>query len=298
MSGPDTLGSTMRRFDGRAVILTGAASGIGAATARRFAAEGAILAVCDLDEQRLTTVVEEIAGSVALSRSVDVADAAALEGFVADAVDALGRLDVLVNNAGIGCFGHVDEITPDDWRRTMAVDLDAVFIASRAVLPHLRETTGCIVNTASISGLFADPGLVAYNVAKAGVVNLTRNMAVDHAAEGIRINCICPGGADTPMVRNHTRDEGIMDEYAKLVPMQRLGTADEMAAAIAFLASGDASFINGHALVVDGGTTAQTGQPNFDRLYRQRGWADAIIARRDRSSAQTGVGRDPSSSGG
>lgn len=274
----EPLGS-MRRFASKVVAITGAASGIGAAAAARFAAEGARLALCDLAGDRL----QAVAATLGLSdtdlflRAVDVSDSAALEAFVRDTVNTLGSLDVLVNNAGIGSFGHVDEITPEQWRHTMAVDLDSVFFASRAALPALRATRGCIVNTASISGAFGDPGLVAYNVAKAGVINLTRNMAVDHAHEGIRVNCICPGGVATNMLKAHTRDAAIMSEYERLVPMGRVGTADEMAAGIAFLASADAAYITGHALTIDGGVTAQTGQPNFDRIYRERGWDKKML---------------------
>jgi len=266
------------RFQDRVVAITGAASGIGAAAAARFHAEGARLALCDLDKDRLRASSEQHAGDdrVLLSR-VDVADGDAVTAWVHEAATTFGDLDVLVNNAGIGSFGHVDEITPEAWRQTFAVDLDAVFFASRTALPYLRQRGGCIVNTASISGLFGDPGLVAYNVAKAGVVNLTRNMAVDHASDGIRVNCICPGGVATPMLRSHTRDEKIMAEYAALVPMGRVGTPEEMAAGIAFLASDDASYITGTALTIDGGVTAQTGQPNFDRLYRERGWDKTIL---------------------
>lgn len=270
-----------RRFVGKVVAITGAASGIGEAAARRFASEGAALALCDLDVGTLTAAVEQagLSAAAALLRAVDVSDADAFQRFIDDTAARFGRLDVLVNNAGIGCFGHVDEITTEQWRRTMAVDLDAVFFGSRAALPHLRQVGGAIVNTASISGLFADPGLAAYNVAKAGVVNLTRNMAVDHAAEGIRVNCICPGGVGTAMLKSHLRDPGIMDEYERLVPMGRVGTADEMAAGIAFLASSDASYITGTTLTIDGGVTAQTGQPNFDRIYRERGWDQKILRR-------------------
>jgi meso-butanediol dehydrogenase/(S,S)-butanediol dehydrogenase/diacetyl reductase len=260
------------RFQGRVVAITGAASGIGAAAAARFRSEGALLAVCDLDEDRLLASSGDLSSDQMFVRRVDVADGNAVTDWVNEAAAAFGRLDVLVNNAGIGCFGHVDEITPEAWRRTLAVDLDAVFFASRAALPHLRKTRGCIVNTASISGSFGDPGLVAYNVAKAGVVNLTRNMAVDHASDGLRVNCISPGGVATHMIKAHTRDEKIMAQYAELVPMGRVGTPEEMAAGIAFLASDDASYITGISLTIDGGVTAQTGQPNFDRLYRERGW--------------------------
>ncbi len=210
---------------------------------------------------------------------MDVSDGEAVEAFVRDTAEALGGLDILVNNAGIGCFGHIDEISPAQWRKTLAVDLDAVFFGSRAALPYLRTSKGCIVNTASISGVFGDPGLVAYNVAKAGVINLTRNMAVDHGRDGIRVNCICPGGVGTAMLKAHMRDDAIMQEYARLVPLGRIGTAEEMAAGIAFLASADAAYITGHALTIDGGVTAQTGQPNFDRLYRERGWDKKMLGR-------------------
>jgi meso-butanediol dehydrogenase/(S,S)-butanediol dehydrogenase/diacetyl reductase len=267
---------TARRFQGRVVAISGAAAGIGAATAERFAAEGAGLALCDLADDGLAATAAG-SGVEVFARAVDVADGEAYARFVDDAADHFGRLDVLVNNAGVGCFGHVDEITPAAWRRTLAIDLDAVFFGSRAALPHLRAAGGCIVNTASISGLFADPGLVAYNVAKAGVVNLTRTMAVDHASEGVRVNCVCPGGVGTPMLKAHTRDAAIMEEYARLVPMGRVARPDEIAAVIAFLASADAGYITGQALVVDGGVTAQTGQPNFDRLYRERGWDQKIL---------------------
>ncbi|MET0379390.1 MAG: SDR family oxidoreductase [Spongiibacteraceae bacterium] len=276
----EPLGS-MRRFENKVVLITGAASGIGAAAAQRFAAEGARLALCDLREPALRGFADTLNLPVdkLFLRAVDVADGDAVMAFVDASAQHFGQLDVLVNNAGIGCFGHVDEITPEAWRKTMAVDLDAVFFGSRAALPHLRKTQGNIVNTASISGLLGDPGLVAYNVAKAGVVNLTRNMAVDHGSEGIRVNCICPGGVATRMLKAHTADDDIMHHYEMLTPLGHLGEAEDMAAGIAFLASKDASYITGIALVIDGGTTAQTGQPNFDRLYRSRGWDKDILGK-------------------
>lgn len=268
------------RFAGRVVLVTGAGSGIGAAMARRFAAEGARMAVCDLDGDALTRLRADLDADTWLADTVDVADPGAMQGFVDGVVDAFGQLDVLVNNAGVGCFGHIDEVTPEAWQNTFAVNVDGVFHGCRAALDHLRASRGCIVTTASISGLAADPGLVAYNAAKAAVVNITRTLAVDHAADGIRANCVCPGGVATPMVAAHTRDDGIMDEYARTVPLARLGTPEEIAAAAAFLASDDASYITGITLVVDGGVTATTGQPNFDRLYRERGWDRKIL--RDR----------------
>lgn len=270
------------RFNGRTAIITGAASGIGAATARRLAAEGASLALCDIRFEALEALADEVAGCAGgrpQVRGVDVSDGDALEAFVRDAANRFGRLDIMVNNAGIGCFGHVDELSSAQWRRTMAIDLDSVFFGSRAALPFLRLTGGCIVSTASVSGMAGDHGLAAYTAAKAGVINLTRTMALDHAPEGIRVNCVCPGGTDTAMMRAHTRDAEIMRETIAVVPMRRLGTSAEIAAGIAFLASSDASYITGHALVVDGGVTAQTGQPDFDRLYRERGWHTKMLRR-------------------
>lgn len=269
----EPLGS-MQRFAGKVVLISGAASGIGAATAQRFAAEGASLALCDLREEPLRAFAATL--GLASDRlelgAFDVADCDELTAFIDHAAARFGRLDVLVNNAGIGAFGHADEVRPKLWRKVMAVNVDAVFFAVRAALPHLRKTGGCVVNTASISGLFADPGLLAYNTSKAAVINMTRNLAVDHAADGVRFNCICPGGVATPMVQAHMDDAAFMEEYVRTVPMARLGLPEEMAAAIAFLASSDASYITGTTLTIDGGVTASTGQPNFDRLYRERGW--------------------------
>src|SRR5215216_6130412 len=178
----EPLGS-MRRFAGKIALVTGAASGIGRATALRFAAEGARLALCDLNGEALQAVAAEtkVAEQDLFLRTVDVGDGDAVEAFVRDAATALGGLDILVNNAGMASFGHIDEITPEHWRRVFAVDVDSIFFASRAALPFLRESKGCIVNTASISGQLGDPGLAAYCAAKGSVINLTRQLAVDHA---------------------------------------------------------------------------------------------------------------------
>jgi meso-butanediol dehydrogenase/(S,S)-butanediol dehydrogenase/diacetyl reductase len=274
----EPLGS-MHRFTGKVALVTGAASGIGRATALRFAAEGARLALCDLNDEALQAVAAEtgLADEDLFLRAVDVGEGEAVEAFVRDAATALGGLDILVNNAGMGSFGHIDEITPAQWRRVFAVDVDSIFFASRAALPFLRESKGCIVNTASISGQFADPGLTAYCAAKGSVINLTRQLAVDHAPDQIRVNCISPGGVSSPMLRGHMKDEAFMTEYTRSIPLGRIGTPEEIASGITFLASADASYITGFDLTVDGGVTAQTGQPHFDRLYRERGWDKKIL---------------------
>ncbi len=265
----EPLGS-MRRFEGKVALVSGAASGIGAAVVERLLAEGASVAGCDLNAAALETTFAGFNAPAdrVLTRAFDVRDTEALTTFIDDAAADFGALDILVNNAGMGCFGRAEELSSKVWDKVMAVNLGAVFQASRAALPHLRVSKGCIVNTASISGLFADPGLLAYNVSKAGVVNLTRNMAVDHAREGIRVNCVCPGPVATPMLTPLLQNPAVVEQYADLIPLQRVGTAEEMAAAILFLASRDAAFMTGVAMVVDGGVTCQTGQPNFDRMMR------------------------------
>jgi len=261
---------THQRFAGRVVIITGAASGIGEATAWRFGREGASLSLVDLDGDRLAVLTASLAtdGIEALGTRSDVAEATQVNTMIEATVARFGQLDVLVNNAGVSQFGHVTELSDEQWHRVMAVDIDSVFYGARAALPHLIRTGGCMVNTCSISGLLGDYGLVAYNTAKGAVANLTRNLAIDHAADGVRVNAVCPGGVVTPMLNQFL--ERFHDEYEALVPMQRPGRPDEIAAAIAFLASDDASYITGHNLVVDGGVTAATGQPNFNRLIRSR----------------------------
>jgi meso-butanediol dehydrogenase/(S,S)-butanediol dehydrogenase/diacetyl reductase len=256
------------RFSDRTVIITGAGSGIGAAAARRFGGEGARLVLADVETDRLKIVADELraADAEVELRVVDVSSEAEVDRLIAFAVDQFGALDVLVNNAGISQFGHVTELTTEQWRRVMSVDLDSVFFGARAALPHLVKTGGNIVNTCSISGLYGDYGLAAYATAKGAVANLTRNLAIDHATQGVRVNSVCPGGVATPMLAPVVKR--FASEYAELVPLGRPAQPEEIASAIAFLASDDASYITGHNLVVDGGVTAATGQPNFNRLFR------------------------------
>jgi meso-butanediol dehydrogenase/(S,S)-butanediol dehydrogenase/diacetyl reductase len=262
----------VQRFEGKVALVTGGASGIGAAAARRLRGEGARVALGDLNESAGTALAKELAGSDggASFHAVDVADLGSVERMVEAVVGRFGRLDVLVNNAGIGSFGESPDLDPDQWHRVIAVDLHSVFYGCRAAIPHLRRAGGgAIVNTASISGLGGDYGLAAYNAAKGAVVNYTRTLAIDHAKDGIRTNAVCPGPIDTPLASALTTNETIAAEYARLIPMGRVGRADEVAAAIAFLASEDASYVNGVCLEVDGGLLAHTGQPNFSELIRR-----------------------------
>jgi meso-butanediol dehydrogenase/(S,S)-butanediol dehydrogenase/diacetyl reductase len=260
-----TIGMSTR-FAGKVVLITGAGSGIGAATARRFAAEGARLMLGDVNAASGAAVREEIGGAAAFRR-VDVRRMEEVEALTQAAIDEFGRLDVVVNNAGIGTYGRTPDLDPDLWRAILEVDLFSIFYGCRAAIPRLRANGGgAIVNTASISGLAGDYGLGAYNAAKGGVVNYTRTLAIDHARDGIRVNAVCPGPIDTPLAGPLLADPALVAEYNRLIPMGRVGRPEEIAAAIAFLASGDAAYVTGAMLVVDGGLLAATGQPNFSRF--------------------------------
>lgn len=252
------------RLEGRVAVVTGGASGIGAATARRLAAEGARVQLGDINEAGGKALANEIGGAF---RATDVAKLDEVEALMQAAADRFGRLDIIFNNAGVGAFGKTPDLDPAAWHNVIDVDLHSVFYGCRAGIPHLRHSGGgVIINNASISGLGADYGLAAYNAAKGAVVNYTRAVAIDHARENIRVNAVCPGPIDTPLVGPLKEHPVIAAEYAKLVPLGRLGRPEEIAAVVAFLASDDASYMTGTVVVIDGGITAATGQPNFTRI--------------------------------
>jgi len=248
------------RFADKVALITGGGSGIGAATARLLAREGAKVVVVDLAADDARAVAGETGG---IAVEADVARRADVERAVAAAVSAHERIDILFNNAGIGCVGRTPDLDPAEWERVIAIDLNAVFYACRAAIPHMPRPGGAIVNTASISGLAADYGFTAYNAAKAAVINYTRCLAIDHAREGIRANALCPGLIATPLTAGAKALPGLEQAWNATIPLGRAGTPEEMAEVVAFLASGAASYVTGAVIVADGGQTAWTGQPNL-----------------------------------
>jgi meso-butanediol dehydrogenase/(S,S)-butanediol dehydrogenase/diacetyl reductase len=264
------------RFTGKVVVVTGAGGpGTGGAAARRFAAEGAKVVASDIDEGGLAELKDSAlpgdSGEIVTVRT-DVTDSADVHALVDFAVATFGKLDVMINHAigmpRIAAYTDplarplVPEMDPEIWRQAVAGVLHSVFYGCHAAIPHLVKTRGCIVNTASISGMGGDYGMASYDTAKAGVINMTRALAVDHGDDGIRVNCVSPGAIAYPSLNRFAAFE---KPYLDRVPLRRFAAPDDIAAAMAFLASDDASYITGHNLVVDGGITCASGQYPFIR---------------------------------
>lgn len=254
-----------RRFVGKGVIVTGGASGIGKATAERFLSEGANVAIIDSSPKNGERAIKELRakGYKPLLLIGDVTKSADVKKMVRRAKDALGTIDVLFNNAGILVEGTVEEVSEEDWDRIMAVNVKGAFLMAKEVVPiMLRQKKGVIVNNASCSGLVGDRNAIAYNTSKGAVVLMTKCLALDYAKKNIRVNCVCPGEIDTPMFRQEARARKLpVEEYRKELceyhPIGRLGEPEEVANAVAFLASEEAGFIIGAAFSVDGGYTCQ-----------------------------------------
>lgn len=250
----------MQRLVGKRTLVTGAASGIGRATAIRFASEGARVLCADMNEAGCAETVEmiraECGAEHALAQSLNVADPASCEAAVAAAVDAFGGLDVLANIAGILRNGQTESFATELWEQMVSVNLGGVFYMTRAALPALFESVGAIVNLASVAGLQGVPYGAAYSATKAGVIGLTRAVAAETSRRGLRVNAICPGGIETPMTTSGFKVEGEVDPklFAKLAPMmKRIGQPEEIAALAAYLASDEASYMTGSAIPIDGG---------------------------------------------
>jgi NAD(P)-dependent dehydrogenase (short-subunit alcohol dehydrogenase family) len=248
------------RFDKKVVLVTGAASGIGKATAMRFAAEGATVACVDVNEIGAQATAIEIHGAEQTARSYhcDVTDSAAVDRLVSQVVDDLGRLDICCNIAGIGKFARSEEQPVEEFRRILEVNLVGTFAVSRACLPHLLAAGGCIVNISSSAGIFGQPYNAAYCASKGGISMMTRAMAVEFNTRGVRVNAVAPAGIDTPITKDFAFVEGSHPrEYRKMMPPTgKMAQPGEVAALIAFLASDEASYITGVVVPIDMGVTA------------------------------------------
>jgi meso-butanediol dehydrogenase / (S,S)-butanediol dehydrogenase / diacetyl reductase len=247
------------RLEGRCALVTGAASGIGRATAHRLAGEGAHVVAVDVNAEllsELSTESEERTGSITTLVG-DVGSEDGVRAMVAEAVDRLGRLDVVVNVAGVLTFGHTHEITMGDWNRLIAINLTGTFLVCREAIPHLLSTRGNIVNLASTAAHKGQPWATAYVASKGGVLALTRALAVEYAAQGLRANSISPGAIDTPITQAFHLPEGAdIKLLGRVTPLGPFGTPEGIAAAIAFVASDEASHMNGADILIDGATLA------------------------------------------
>ncbi len=255
------------RFDGRVAVITGGASGIGEATVRLLARDGARIVIADRDEKRGEALAAELGGDCAIFVKCDVGVRAEIEGVIARTIAQFGQIDILFNNAGVSCYGNALELDPDQWDSTIAIDLSAVFYACHAALPHMvKRGKGAIISTSSTAGLRGDLRLAAYNAAKAGVINFMRSIAVDHARDGIRANTLVPGLIATPLTAVIDDFPGMADAWYDLIPEGRFGKPEELAEVVAFLASDAASYVNGAMIAVDGGLSASNGTPDIAKF--------------------------------
>ncbi|MCS0028638.1 SDR family oxidoreductase [Vibrio alginolyticus] len=251
----------MRGLKNKVALVTGSANGIGLAIAKRLYEEGANVALADWNEEQLANAVESFDKQRVSAHSIDVSDPDKVAALISDVVTRFGKLDILVNNAGVHVPGSVIEGSVEDWKKISGVNIDGVVYCAKFALPELLKTKGCMVNTASVSGLGGDWGAAFYCASKGAVVNLTRAMALDHGAEGVRINAVCPSLVKTNMTNGWPQE--IRDKFNERIALGRAADPEEIASVVTFLASDDASFINGVNLPVDGGATASDGQPKI-----------------------------------
>lgn len=246
----------MSRFEGKVALVTGAASGMGKASALRLAQEGAKVVLGDVNEEGLQQTAADIdaAGGVAKAVTFNAMEEDSCKALVAAAVDTFGQLDVVVNAAGIGGFYRLDELTPEVFNRFMSINLNSVVTICREAMPHLQTTKGNIVNFASLNAKTMTAYQTAYCASKAAVAAITKCMAQEFEEHGVRANVICPGGIETPMVSQMRFPEGMNRRLLmNLQPLSRKGEPEEVAALVAFLASSEASYISGEDIFIDGG---------------------------------------------
>jgi NAD(P)-dependent dehydrogenase (short-subunit alcohol dehydrogenase family) len=259
----------MGKLEKKVAVITGAASGIGRATAIKFAGEGAAVVIADMNREGGEAAVRDCKenGGSAVFQLADVSSEGDIKGAVARAVKEFGRLDVIYNNAGLGgAVGPLEKTSAENWDRTFSILLRAVFLGIKHAVPEMRKTGGgSIVSTASIAGIRGAAGLHAYCAAKAGVISLTRSAAIELAKDKIRVNCICPGLIATPLTYNRLPggEQTATQLFAAFQPWPRAGRPEDIAAMALFLASDDSEFVSGQAMVVDGAVTSGMGAGNM-----------------------------------
>lgn len=250
-----------KRFSGKSVLVTGAGSGIGRATALAFAAEGARLVVCDVNDQggQATARAAQELGAEAVYVRADVSKSTDCAVMVEQTLARYGRLDIAFNNAGINIgVASTADVEESEWARLLAINLTGVFLSMKHEIPAMkRGGGGVIINTASVGGLIGTAGIAPYCASKHGVIGLTRSAALEYIKEGIRINAICPGGTRTPMLEEWFKNPDVERNVTAQIPNGRIAAPEEIARVVLFLASDDASFMVGHPLTVDGGLTIQ-----------------------------------------
>jgi NAD(P)-dependent dehydrogenase (short-subunit alcohol dehydrogenase family) len=247
------------KLENKNVVITGAGSGIGRACAIEFAKDGAVVAVVDINIAAAKQTVEQIAklNRKAIAVEADVSNPDSVQSLVSQTITALGAVHALVNNAAIQVNKTIEETTFEEWNRQMAINLGGVFLCSKYFLPHLRATRGSIVNMSSVNGFFVEPSCAGYCATKAGIIGLTKAMAIDHGNQGVRVNCICPGYIDAGLAEGYFQSQPdpakARAEAGKLHALWRIGKPEEVGRMAVFLASDDASFVTGTSMVVDGG---------------------------------------------
>ncbi len=275
----------MGKLDGKVAVITGAASGMGRATALRFAKEGAAVVVADLNSQGGELVVSEIAAAKgrAVYQRTDVISEADIKSVIDRAVSEFGRLDITYNNAGVGgAMGKLDQIKAEDWDKTFHVLTRAVFFGIKhSIAPMRKAGGGSIISTSSVAGLRGVAGLIAYSAAKAAVVSITESAAIELGHDRIRVNCICPGGVITPLVTRGVAagEEAIAKNMARMQPIPRAGRPEDIAAMALFLASDDAEWVTGTAMVVDGGMNTGNARIGGDLLGARTGFSGPSFER-------------------
>ena len=253
----------MNRFSGKTVIVTGSSSGIGEATAKRFAAEGANVVLNSRNREDCEKVAKEMDDARTLIVEGSIADRDIADGIVARAVEHFGGLDVLVNNAGVAGGGIFHKTDDEEIDRIIDINVKGTMYMCRAAIPELAKTKGSIVNTSSVSGLGGDWSLPIYNASKGAVSNLTRALALQLGAKGIRVNAVCPSFTRSDMTDGMADNDGLMESFQRRMPLGAPAEPEDIAGPILFLASDDARMVTGVNLPVDGGVNASNGQPNF-----------------------------------